>query len=91
MASEIERSLFQLALTASRHSQRYLLSQYALGNLSHERAVDIGSDLVRLFEERYEAEVGKTSAENSSASSKPPGGERKRQRLRSPIEPLPKG
>lgn len=89
MASEIDRSLFQLALAASRHSQRYLRSQYALGNLSHEQAVNIGTDLVRLFEERYEEEVEKSTLVNPNASPTPLGGERKRQRLRGHIESLP--
>lgn len=61
MASEIERSLLQVALAAARHSQRHLLSSYTLNKLSNQQVIDIGSELVRLFEWRYEEEIMKAS------------------------------
>ena len=81
MASETERSLFRLAIAASAHSQQFGLSGYTLGPLSNEQIINIGQDLVRLFDERYEAEMKKAPPGNPEAPPSPHGGQRKRQRL----------
>jgi hypothetical protein len=82
MASETERSLFRLAIAASTHSQQFGLSGYTLGPLSNEQIIEIGQDLIRLFEERYEDEIKKAPPGNPGALSSPQGGQRKRRRLR---------
>lgn len=81
MTSEIERSFFRLSIAASAHSQRFCLSGYTLGPLSNEQVIDIGQDLVRLFEERYEQEIKKAPPANPGVPSKRHGEQRKRHRL----------
>lgn len=82
MPSETERSYLRLAVFASAHSQRFGLSDYTLGPLTDEQVFDIGRDLVRLFEERYEAEIKKAPPAKPEAPYGPFGGARMRQRLR---------
>lgn len=82
MASEIERSLLQVALAAARHSQRHLLSSYTLNSLSNQQVIDIGSDLVRLFEWRYEEEIKKASPGGPETPSTVGASQRLRQRAR---------
>lgn len=82
MSSEIERSLLRLTLAASLHSQRFGLSNYTLGPLSDEQIHTIGTDLLRLFESRYEAEIKKAPPAMPKAPSGATGGARTRQRLR---------
>jgi len=82
MPSETERSYFRLARTASVHSQRFGLSDYTIVPLSDEQVFDIGRDLVRLFEERYEAEIKKAPPAKPEAPYGPFGGARTRQHLR---------
>lgn len=82
MPSETERSYFRLARAASVHSQRFGLSDYTIAPLSDEQIFDIGRDLVRLFEERYEAEMKKAPPAKPEAPYGPFGGARTRHRLR---------
>lgn len=82
MTCEIERSLFRLALSASAHSQRFGLSRYSLAPLANDQIIDIGRDLMRLFEERYEVEIKMAPSGSPSAPSGQTGGVRTRQRPR---------
>ncbi|RGP36867.1 hypothetical protein [Pseudotabrizicola alkalilacus] len=82
MPSETERSYLRLAVAASAHSQRFALSGYTLGSLSDEQVFDIGRDLVRLFEQRFEAEIKKAPPGKPEAPCGSFGGARARQRLR---------
>ena len=82
MPSETERSYLRLAVVASAHSQRFGLSGYTLGPLSDEQVFDIGRELVRLFEQRYEAETKKAPPGEPEAPYGSFGGARARQRLR---------
>jgi hypothetical protein len=82
MPSETERSYFRLALTASVHSQRFGLSDYTITRLSDEQVFDIGRDLVRLYEERFEAEIKKAPPAKPEAPYGSFGGARTRHRLR---------
>lgn len=82
IAPEMNRSLLRLTVVASAHSQRFGLSGYRLGPLSNEQIFDIGADLVRLFEERYEAEIKKAPPAKPEAPSGEADGAKIRQRLR---------
>ena len=82
MPSETDRSHLRLAVAASAHSQRFGLSGYALGQLSNDQIIDIGADLVRLFEQRYEAEIKKAPPGKPEAPCGSFGGARTRQRRR---------
>ena len=82
MPSETERSYFRLARAASVHSQRFALSDYTIVPLSDEQIFDIGRDLVRLFEQRYEVESKKARPGKPEAPYGSFGGARARQRLR---------
>lgn len=82
MSPEMKRSFLRLSLLVSAHSQRFCLSGYRLGPLSDEQILDIGADLVRLFEERYEAEIKKAPPADPEAPAATSGGARVRQRLR---------
>jgi hypothetical protein len=82
MISETERSYLRLAAAASAHSQRFGLSGYTLGPLSNEQVFNIGCDLVRLFEQRYEEEIEKTPPNKSETPSGFAGSARARKRLR---------
>ncbi len=82
MSPEMQQSLFRLVVVASAHSQRFGLSGYGLGLLSNEQVIEIGTDLVRLFEERYEAKMKKAPPAKPEAPSGRTGGARVRQRLR---------
>jgi hypothetical protein len=78
----MEQSLIRVVMFASAHSQEHRLSNYTLGPLTNEQILSIGTDLVRLFEERYKAEIKKTPPTMPGASSGGTGGARVRQRLR---------
>ena len=82
MASEPERSYLRLAVLASAHSQRFGLSDYTLGPLTDEQVFDIGREMVRLFEQRFEAEIKKAPPSKPEAPFGSFGGARARQRLR---------
>lgn len=82
MKSERERSFFRVVVFASMHSQKYALSQYGLGRLSNEQIIDIGTDLVRLFEKRYEEETKGAPPVYPNAPPLPSGSPRTRKRLR---------
>lgn len=82
MLSKVERSLLRVVIFASEHSHWHGRSGYRLGRLSNEQIVEIGSDLVRLFEERYEAEVKNAPPTEPGAPCGGTGGPRVRQRLR---------
>ena len=82
MASELERSYLRLAVLASTHSQRFALSDYTLGPLTDEQVFDIGREMVRLFEQRYEAEIKKAPPGKPEAPLGSFGGARARQRQR---------
>jgi len=82
MSPEMEQSLIRVVMFASAHSQRFRLSDYGLKPLTNEQVCDIGTDLVRLFEERYEAEMKKAPPAKPEAPCGGAGGARLRQRLR---------
>lgn len=82
MSPEMEQSLLRVVMFASAHSQRFRLSDYTLGPLTNEQIFDIGTDLVRLFDERYEAEMKKAPPTKPGTPSGGTGGARVRQRLR---------
>lgn len=82
MTSEIERSLFRLAVFASAHSQRFGLSAYKLDVLTDEQVIDIGRDLLHLFEQRYEEEMKKAPPAKPEAPLGSSGTARARKRNR---------
>jgi hypothetical protein len=82
MPSETDRSHLRITLAASAHSQRFGLSGYSLGPLSDEQVIDIGVDLVRLFEQRYEVEMKKAPPAKPEAPYGGTGGAKVRQRRR---------
>lgn len=82
MTSEIERSLFRLAVFASTHSQRFGLSRYTLEPLANEQIIDIGRDLLHLFEQRYEEEMKKAPPAKPEAPFGSSGTPRARKRRR---------
>ena len=82
MSPEMEQSLIRVVRFASAHSQEHRLSDYTLGPLTNEQIFAIGTDLVRLFEERYKAEMKKAPPNKPEAPSGGTGGARVRQRLR---------
>ena len=82
MSPEMKQSLIRVVMFASAHSQRFRLSDYGLKHLTNEQVFDIGTDLVRLFEERYEAEMIKAPPTKPGAPSGGTGGARVRYRLR---------
>lgn len=82
MISEIERSLLQVSFFASRHSQKHLLSKYSLNRLSNQQVIDIGVQLVRLYEWLYEEELKKAPPAEPEAPSSVGGGRRLRKRAR---------
>lgn len=82
MSPEIEQSLIRVVRFASAHSQEHRLSDYTLAPLTNEQIFSIGTDLVRLFEERYKAEMKKALPTKPEAPSGGTGGARVRQRLR---------
>lgn len=72
----------RLAVMASAHSQRFCLSGYALGPLSNEQVIAIGTDLVRLFEARYEDAMKAVPPGSPEAPKGETGGRRLRLRER---------
>jgi hypothetical protein len=82
MSPEMEQSLIRVVKFASAHSQEHRLSDYTLGPLTNEQIFSIGTDLVRLFEERYKAEMKKAPPTKPGTPSGGSGGARVRQRLR---------
>ena len=82
MSPEMQQSLIRLVMFASAHSQEHRVSNYTLGPLTNEQIFDIGTDLVRLFEARYKAEIKKAPLTKPEAPSGGTGGARMRQRLR---------
>lgn len=82
MSLEMERSLLRVVMFASAHSQDHFDSDFTLGPLTNEQIFSIGTDLVRLFEERYKAEMKKAPPSKPEAPSGGTGGARVRQRLR---------
>lgn len=82
MSPEMERSLLRVVMFASVHSQNHFDSDFTLGPLTNEQIFDIGTDLVRLFEARYKAEMKKAPPSKQEAPSGGTGGARLRQRLR---------
>lgn len=82
MPLEMERSLLRVVMFASAHSQDHFDSDFTLGPLTNEQILDIGTDLVRLFEARYKAEMKKAPPTKPEAPSGGTGGARVRQRLR---------
>lgn len=82
MRNEREQSFFRVVIFASVHSQRFALSQYSLGRLSDEQIINIGTDMVRLFEKRYEEETKGAPPVNPDAPPSPNGIPRNRKRLR---------
>lgn len=82
MTSEIEKSLFRLAVFASTHSQRFGLSRYTLEPLANEQVIDIGRDILHLFEERYEEEMKKAPPAKPETPFGSSGAARGRKRLR---------
>lgn len=82
MSPEMQQSLIRLVMFASAHSQEHRVSEYTLGPLTNEQIFDIGTDLVRLFEARYKAEMKKAPPTKPEAPSGGTGGARVRQRLR---------
>jgi len=82
MSPEMQQSLIRVVKFASAHSQEHRLSDYTLGPLTNEQIFSIGTDLVRLFEERYKAEIVKAPPTIPGAPSGGTGGAKVRQRLR---------
>lgn len=82
MSPEMEQSLIRVVKFASAHSQEHRLSDYTLVPLTNEQIFSIGTELVRLFEERYKAEMIKAPPTKPGAPSGGIGGARVRQRLR---------
>lgn len=82
MSPEMEQSLIRVVRFASAHSQEHRLSDYTLAPLTNEQIFSIGTDLVRLFEERYKAEMKKAPPTKSEAPAGGTGGARVRQRRR---------
>lgn len=82
MSDEMKQSLFRVVMFACEHSHWYRLTKYTLGPLTNEQIYDIGTDLVRLFDERYKAEMKKAPPTKPGAPSGGAGGARVRQRLR---------
>lgn len=82
MSPEMEQSLIRVVKFASAHSQEHRLSDYTLAPLTNEQIFSIGTGLVRLFEERYKAEMKKAPPTKPEAPSGGTGGARVRQRLR---------
>lgn len=82
MSPEMQQSLIRVVKYASAHSQEHRVSDYTLGPLTNEQIFDIGTDLVRLFEARYKAEMKKAPPTKPEAPSGGTGGARVRQRLR---------
>lgn len=82
MPLEMEQSLIRVVMFASAHSQDHFDSDFTLGPLTNEQIFDIGTDLVRLFEARYKAEMKKAPPTKPEAPSGETGGARVRKRLR---------
>lgn len=82
MSPEMKQSLIRIVRFASAHSQEHRVSDFTLGPLTNEQILDIGTDLVRLFEARYKAEMKKAPPSKPEAPSGGTGGARVRQRLR---------
>ena len=82
MSPEMEQSLIRVVKFASAHSQEHRLSDYTLGPLTNEQIFAIGTDLVRLFEARYKAEMKKAPPAKPEAPFGSSGTPRARQRRR---------
>lgn len=82
MSPEMEQSLIRVVRFASAHSQEHFDSDFTLAPLTNEQIFDIGTDLVRLFEARYKAEMKKAPPTKPGTPSGGTGGARVRQRLR---------